>query len=187
MIDVTNQMLRALSNWGIGVDSWDPWIKFMLFSKLDDATRKLWKQEIKRKQQVPLKDLLEFLEIRALEMQPAQGERLKQNFSNNMERKKKDQPRRIMHVTNYNICPNCSKEHPIYMCQKLRELSAKERTETIRRLKLCFRCLKSHGPDQCRFKACPVCDGPHNTLLCYKAERERLKKHEKPNSENQNK
>lgn len=184
MIDTTNQMLRALPNWKIDVSTWDPWIKVMIVSKLDDHTRKLWIQEIKRKQQVPLKDLIEFLEIRALESQPTQGDRLRQMFTNttNVDRKRKDQNRRILHVTIN--CPNCFKDHPIYMCGKLKELKAKERTEIVKKLKLCIRCLRKHGQDQCRFGMCPICNGPHNTLLCYQAERERMKKYDKVSSEN---
>lgn len=77
MINATNQMLRALPNWGIVVQSWDPWIKFMIVTKLDEATRRERRQKIGREQQVPLAKLLDFLEVRATNVQPTQGDRLR--------------------------------------------------------------------------------------------------------------
>lgn len=184
MIDATNQMLRALPNWGIEVRSWDPWIKFMIVTKVDDNTRRAWKQEIGRRQQVPLSELLEFLEVRAMEIQPTQGDRLRQMFASNSEKKNKERPKRMFHVAQ-GMCANCNENHPLYRCKKLLDMKAKDRTEVIKRLNLCFRCLGSHERDQCKFNECPTCKGPHNSLLCYKREKERLQA--KRNNENDGK
>lgn len=169
MINVTNQMLRALPNWGINVQSWDAWVKFMLSAKMDDSTRKQWKQEIKRKQKVPLKDMMEFLETRALETQSSQGERFR-NSMNHQDRKRNDA--RVFHVQESGKCPNCNQDHPIYRCPKMLAIPAKQRLEIIRDLKLCVKCLRSHGKDECKFKECAHCGKPHNHLLCFKKENE---------------
>lgn len=171
MIDATTQMLRALPNWGILVRSWDPWIKFMMVTKLDDATRREWKQHTGRHQQVPLADLLDFLETKAMEVQPLQGDRLRQMFGGHSEKKGREKPRKILHAA-VTKCPNCNDDHPLYKCQKLLALKAKDRTEVVKKLKLCFKCLNQHERDQCKKGGCPECNGPHNRVLCFKYERE---------------
>lgn len=172
MINATNQMLRALPNWGIVVQSWDPWIKFMIVTKLDDATRREWRQKIGREQQVPLAKLLDFLEVRATNAQPTQGDRLRQMFTGHSDKRSRDKGKGIHHAS-FAKCPNCSEEHPLYKCSKLLALKAKDRTEVIKKLKLCFKCLSQHERDQCKKGGCPECNGPHNRVLCYKYEKDR--------------
>lgn len=73
IVDATNQMLRALPHLDVSVDEWDPFLIFIIISKLDDETRHEWKQQ-KRKDNVQV--LLEWLETKASELQPSQSDRL---------------------------------------------------------------------------------------------------------------
>lgn len=173
MVDVTNQMLRALPNSGIDVKNWDPFIKFMLITKLDGFTRSYWKQKIGRREQVPLSELLEFMEIRALEYQQTQGEKLRSGMMipENKRDRKKENKRRIFNVAK-GKCPNCDGDHPLYNCNKLLQLKDRQdRTEAIKNLKLCFKCLGAHPRVECKKGNCPECGKPHNKVLCYQLQR----------------
>lgn len=169
ILNATNQMLRALPNWGIKVNSWDPWIKFMILAKIDEHSRRAWLTEKKRRQQVPLQELLEFLELRASEAQHSQSDAFRQLFSNYA--KKKSEPKRKLnsHLVYSEKCSHCQGEHRVYQCPKFLEQDAKARSNTIRGLKLCYKCLGTHGDNKCKLGNCKRCDKPHNTLLCFKS------------------
>lgn len=209
IIDGTKQMLRALPAMGTKVDQWDPFVSFIILSKLDDETRKEWGQKIGKQGKTPLKTLLEFLEIKAIELQPSQSERLYNMMTN-----KKDLTRKVFQIsnkTNKNSktevdgcnqcktstvlqltgkgnnrsnqieyqptkCPLCGGRHPLYKCPLLLKEKAKERTEIIKRLRLCYKCLGEHEIGDCPKHNCPHCGGPHNLVICYKLERERERK-----------
>lgn len=78
IVDKTNQMMRALPGLGATVSHWDPFILLVVTTKLDEETRTAWKQHIGRKTNVEVRDLIEFIEVRALDMQPSQGDKLSQ-------------------------------------------------------------------------------------------------------------
>lgn len=164
VVDATHQMLRALPNWGIDVTSWDPILKFMIQTKLDDNTRRLWKQHIGRREQVPLAELIDFLEIRALEVQPTQSDKVRQMF---LSTDNKRQMRKVHHIET-KACVNCRGEHPLYRCDKFKTLSPHERVDLVKKTGTCYRCLGKHEIGKCKLGNCPECNGPHNRLLCFK-------------------
>lgn len=88
-------------------------MKLVLVTKLDDGTRRAWKQEFGRSQQVALSRIIDFLETRSLEAQLTQSDRLGQGFLSGGS-------------------PNCKEDHRLYQCKKLLALRAKERTEVIK-------------------------------------------------------
>lgn len=97
VVDGTNQLLRALPTFKVDVSSWDPILKFIIVSKLDEKTRNDWKQLIGREEGVSVHRLLEFLETRAIQMQPLQGERLLQMLTIS-DKRRQNIPRKIFHV-----------------------------------------------------------------------------------------
>lgn len=117
----------------------------MLTTKLDDFTRREWKQKIGRREQVPLTELMEFMEIRALEYQQTQGEKLRSGLMLPENRKKK-----VFQLTK-GKCPYCDEDHPLYNCPKLLNVKdRKQRTEIIKNLRLCFKCLGAHAREDCK-------------------------------------
>lgn len=175
IVDGTNQMLRALPNLGIEVESWDPFVGLIISMKLDDETRSEWKQRLGRGETTRVRDLLEFLEVRAIELQPTQGDKLSQLLRGDHHRK---QHGRIFHVeethpetgASKTTCPVCKGPHSIWKCPKIRAECARVRTDIVRDLKLCFKCFLKHEIGMCTKRNCPYCDGAHNMLLCYKLE-----------------
>lgn len=118
----------------------------MIISKLDDYSRKQWLFEKKRRQQVPLSELLEFLEIIAAEAQSSQGETLRNFFQLNQKPKPKF---RSVHLIQEGKCLQCEENHNIYRCPKFEELSPQDRSKQIKKWKLCFKCLGVYDKDKC--------------------------------------
>lgn len=189
IIDGTNQLIRALPTFDVDVSSWDSILKFIIVSKLDEKTRNDWKQLIGREERVSLNRLLEFLETRAIQMQPLQGERLMQMLAHNNNSKAFNRPKKIFHIeenknNNQKVenkskpmegtpenCAQCGGSHALYRCRDILKEKASDRTKIIRdQLHRCIKCLGQHERGQCEFKKCPYCGGPHNTLLCYQKE-----------------
>lgn len=178
IIDGTNQMLRALPSLGIDVRNWDPFVTLIIITKLDEDTRQEWKQRVGKRDSVGVSELLDFLETRAVELQPTQGEKLSQLLKGDAACRRP--PRKIFQVqkdapppgkTDKKMeCPICGGQHRIWNCEKLRAECAKVRTDMIRDLKMCFKCLLKHQIGDCSSSNCPYCSGPHNVLLCYKKE-----------------
>lgn len=63
-------------------------------------------------------------------------------------------------------CVAChNKRHPLYMCDKFKQLSIQKRIEVVKNAKLCYNCLRSHRGSPCKFSTCSLCQKRHNTLL----------------------
>lgn len=75
-------------------------------------------------------------------------------------------------------CPCCTGLHKIYSCDKFKELSIKDRLNTVREAHLCFNCLSSfHMSNKCKSKgSCDQCGRKHNSLL-------HITKHQQSNSQ----
>lgn len=71
LVDTTNQMLRALPNLGVNVSTWDPFLHVILESKLDNKTQMDWKQKRGPHQKPNIVEFVDWLEIRAIELQPS--------------------------------------------------------------------------------------------------------------------
>lgn len=168
IVDTTNQMLRALPGLGAEVKNWDPFLVLMITTKLDEETRNDWKQSTRTKEVAKIKELIGFLEERAIELQPTQGDKLSQMLKGDMHRRGQ---RKIFQINEKKTeCPLCKGPHKIWNCDRLKTECAKVKTEIIKSLRLCFKCLLKHQLGMCDAEDCSYCGGPHNILLCYKKE-----------------
>lgn len=189
IIDVTNQMLRALPNLGASVENWDPLINLIICSKLNDELRIEWKQKKGKEGLSKTTEFLNHLETKAFELQPSQGEKFSQMLKNDHRR---SQPKRVFQVNEKkpeikkekakNECLMCKGNHSIWNCNMLKKETAKVRTSIIKALGLCFKCLLKHRAGLCDNEECEYCGGPHNIFLCYKKENEEKLKRTKPKS-----
>lgn len=199
IIDATNQMIRALPNLGADVHHWDPFISLIVTSKLDEETRTEWRQHIGRRTNATIGELIEFLERRAIDHQPSQGDRLSQMMRG--QSNQRNTKRNIFAISNEpstppkqkRRCVICKGDHFPWQCPKLRKECAKVRAELIRSVGACVKCLLKHEVGACNKSNCPYCGEEHNSLLCIKKERDlnkrkrpfQSKKMEKP-AQNQN-
>lgn len=184
MMDITRQMLQALPNFHIKVEAWGPMMKYILISKFDANTKKEWRMHIGKEQQVPLEKLLDFLDVLAFRLHDNER-KFKSKFGRSVNAVASEPWKRTNQQINQvslsagpsvntenGACRQCKGIHPLYECGELKGLRAAQRTEKIRELDLCFKCLGKHPRGECRLRnGCPTCGGPHNSFLCYKKER----------------
>lgn len=190
IINGTNQMIRALPGVGVQVNNWDPFISFVILSKLDESTRRDWQKTIGKATNVPIATLLDFLELRAREVQPTQAEHMYQMLQgkkiftkySNIQLVTKPKMFQINKQPNPNKsdgsskivmqkkCAFCKGPHALFYCEHFRKLRAKERLEEVKKLKLCFKCFGEHLLKDCPARDCPICNGKHNSLLCFQKE-----------------
>lgn len=181
IIDAANQMMRALPGMGCEVSNWDPFILLIITAKLDEATRLEWKQKMGRKETSRVSDLLDFLETRAIELQPGQGDRLSQMLKGEKVRANKkvfalreqsDPPVRVERADHVDQirCAHCHGNHHILQCKRLAKLCARAQTRILSLLRLCFKCFGKHRKGECDRDDCSYCGGPHHLHLCYKRE-----------------
>ena len=165
-------------------------MNLIIMTKLDEDTRQEWKQRAGVRDSIRTSELLDFLETRAVELQPTQGEKLSQMLKGDVSCRR--QPRKIFQVQKETSkpertgkperkmdCPICGGSHRIWNCDKLKAECAKVRTDIVRDLKMCFKCLLKHQIGDCTSSNCPYCSGPHNVLLCYKKENDMKRKETK--------
>lgn len=177
VIDATNQLLRALPGLQVPVTGWDPFLVFIVCTKLNEEIRAGWKQKQNRDAPFSITVLLEFLENTALEIQPSQDEKLSQMLSGDWKKRK---PRKVFQISetkemNFPTstqaeCGLCSKNHKVTECSQFKKASAKVKSNMIRKLKLCYKCLRNHQANECTKGNCGHCEKPHHPLLCFKKE-----------------
>lgn len=183
MVNCTNQILRVLPTLGVDTSTWDAIIKHQLTTKLDRTTHKKWLDQVKLRQGVPLQELIEFLKIEASENLPLQQ---KGGYHQKYDRPRPHGAAVLSTVTQNDTvdtprdqttkekCPQCGAYHPLFLCRTFGKLSVKDRIGKVKSFKICFRCLGKHGhSSECKFGMCPVCTNDHNSMLCYKKEKQR--------------
>lgn len=76
--------------------------------------------------------------------------------------------RKIVFAATNIQCPLCSREHGLQKCSRFETQTVKERWETVKQLKACFKCLKTnHRSINCKAKTCSKegCVRRHHILL----------------------
>jgi len=61
------------------------------------------------------------------------------------------------------VCKNGP--HPLFRCEKFKQLNIPKRIEIVKAAKLCYNCLRSHKGKVCNYTNCTKCQRRHNTLL----------------------
>ncbi|KYN06882.1 hypothetical protein ALC62_02117 [Cyphomyrmex costatus] len=63
-------------------------------------------------------------------------------------------------------CIACkNKQHPLYKCDKFKQLDAFKRIEIVRNARFCYNCSRSHKGKPCNYANCTICQKRYNTLL----------------------
>lgn len=186
IIDATNQMLRALPGLKVVVDNWDPFLNFIIRTKLSEEIRSEWKQRQVSGKLNKTSEFLDFLENKAIEIQPIQNEKLSQIMSCDW---KKKPAKKIFQIGEQEAakktvigCPVCDGLHTIASCIKWKREDAKTRSDIIKRLNMCFKCLQKHKAGNCKKDNCSYCSKPHHPSLCFKKEADKRKENQPANS-----
>lgn len=179
IVNCTNQLIRVLPTLGVNISSWDPIIKYHITKKLDMLTHKKWLDQVKLRQNVPLVEIIEFLEVEATENLPsAQHQQIRRDIRR--PQRQRNQGAAILAAvavkpaarTNSD-CPQCKGNHPLFLCRIFRKMAVKDRIGRVKGFKLCMRCLRNHEhPADCKFGVCPTCNKDHNGMLCFTKEKQ---------------
>lgn len=175
MVNKTNQLIRVLPLYNYDVTSWDPILMFILTSRLDNQSLRKWNDQIKKRQRIPLSELIEFLDVQAAERVAigTEPKRFDQRPSTQKFKKSKVKKANVMLTTKESRCIQCKMDHPVYQCKTFLALDVKDRIKKVRQGKNCLSCFNTHSrKDECSFRNCKYCSQPHNDLLCYQREKE---------------
>lgn len=170
LYDTTIEHLSALKALGENTDSWDRLIIFILCKKFDNATLNAWEAHQIKGDLPTLEDLDEFLKFRCTTLEKINKFK-NVNEKGIFENKKiQDNKKYQSYVTTSEEkkvkCYLCKKEHTIFKCEKFVNLSPEQKTEQVKRLKLCLNCLRpSHPSWKCKLSKCFKCNKAHNTIL----------------------
>lgn len=64
------------------------------------------------------------------------------------------------------VCKLCQGGHPLYRCEKFKEITLNKKVQLVDQWHLCRVCLTSHGNGECKLKGCLRCGENHNVILC---------------------
>lgn len=181
MVNKTNQLIRVLPTFGYDVSSWDPILMYNLLARLDSRSIAKWNDQIKKRQKIPLSELMEFLEVQAAEIVAESTDRPRmayQNPKNKFVRKENKRAHVMLTVNNEPSkpplkCAQCGNNHLTFTCKTFRSLPVSDRIKKIKTAKHCLKCLNRHeNGQQCNFGPCKYCSKDHNYYLCFQHEKE---------------
>ncbi|XP_011866768.1 PREDICTED: uncharacterized protein LOC105561415 [Vollenhovia emeryi] len=169
LADDTQQHIASLSALGVSVGS--EMIVHILESKLPKTTLERWEASLERDEFPNLEQMYEFLYKAAV--CASRRERIK--IADNERGKGEPPVKRKRYSANQafvlNSSRNCvackTKRHPLYLCDKFKQLSVPKRIELVKNAKICYNCLRSHRDSPYKFSSCTICQKRHNTLLHY--------------------
>ena len=185
LLDNLQKRIRALRALDQPVDHWDTLLIFIIKDKLNNYIRERWEESVGSTKVPLLKDMLDFLERRAL-LENTQSVHRQHNTQKNNDFKSGSNSR---HHTNSNqnlkslqtcmtttvnskqvnflsTCCLCSEKHALWSCSEFLDFSPQERYEFIKKKNLCHNCFnQNHRTIDCRKGPCRKCQKRHNVLL----------------------
>lgn len=141
------------------VEHWYSILLYHLERKLDSDTNQLWCRRKSSEREISFARFLKFLEDRIFELECVEPHTGK--TSSNRVRSQS-----AAYLTSVQDCVCCNGEHPLYQCQKFKDLSISQRIQLVYDKKLCLNCLRpSHFVNKCKGSLCRIYNSRHNTLL----------------------
>lgn len=171
LTDDTQQHLASLNTLGVNVSS--EVVVYIIKSKLPSATLEKWETSLERNEFPSLESnefpsLYEFLYKTAVCASKREKSKLSESEKGKGEpptKKKRGHPSNQAFISNASRnCIACNiKRHPLYVCDKFKQLSVPKCIETVKNAKLCYNCLWPHLGKQCKFSNCTICQKRHNS------------------------
>lgn len=158
IIDGADECLRGLK--ATGMDSRDPWLIYILLSKLDSGTRLQWSEEVGSNSDVTIYKFLEFLEriYTYTESNEIVG-----STSTGKTSSVRSNVARASTIS----CTKCKQQHYLFQCADFKNLNIENRRQFVKEKSICFNCLKTgHNASNCNSKyRCRTCNNRHHTLV----------------------
>nr|XP_041631969.1 uncharacterized protein LOC121502441 [Drosophila kikkawai] len=161
LADGADEVIRGLR--ALDCEERDPWLIFILLSKLDTDTCQAWAQCADSEGKgVTINQFLKFLTSRCdtLEafhlVRPTQARRAATTHHADTH-PRREEPK----------CTSCQQTHQLFKCPQFNGLDIAARREFLKTKKLCFNCLSpSHMAGNCTSRhTCRICRRKHHTLV----------------------
>lgn len=182
--NIMHEVLRQWRSLKYPVEHYDMILVHLLHDRLDAETSKAW--ELKRESERPsLQNMLKFLDSQAKAVSGVHffesknvksSKKNSANNSGNFERKSnlkriglpKPGGKFEKSSNGPTKCLVCEEPyHPLFRCEKFKNMNVPERKRVVRDHELCNNCFKPfHVSKDCFGKPCVRCDKKHNSLLC---------------------
>ncbi|KAG8187427.1 hypothetical protein JTE90_009501 [Oedothorax gibbosus] len=181
LIDKFTNHLRALKLLKVEQNSFSELMLIQMVTQvLDTETKRLFEMTLERADIPTWENFISFLEKRCvfLESLPQSTVKHKQNY--------KESPRHKNFMLNAEIsadkkCKLCSLSHGLWNCETFKNMSIKERFNTVKSLNLCIKSLKAnHRVAQCKSKHSCHCKKNHNELLHFNKETNQVTQFSEP-------
>ncbi|XP_067214204.1 uncharacterized protein [Linepithema humile] len=167
LADDVQQHVASLAALGVNVGS--EILVNILESKLPKNTAEKWEETLSRDEFPKIDELYEFLYRTAVRVSKrARVETHKREDNKNMPPVKRTRlsNNKAFVVNVSNNCAACkTKQHPLFKCDKFKQLSVPKRIDLVKGAKLCYNCLQNHRGKICGYGNCNICQKRHNTLL----------------------
>ncbi|KYN09503.1 hypothetical protein ALC57_18371 [Trachymyrmex cornetzi] len=151
----------------LGVDVGSEILVNIIESKLPKNTAEKWEETLGRDEFPKIDELYEFLCRTAVHVSKrVRSETVRLDDKNPSSAKKPRITNKAFISNAVNSCIACkNKQHPLYKCEKFKQLDASKRIELVRNARLCYNCMRSHRGKPCNYANCTICQKRHNTLL----------------------
>lgn len=184
LLNHITEAIGALKNLNYAIDHWDPILLHLFQQKLDGQLRAQWELLVDTAEDPSVSEFVTFLtkfcnaaSVGSL----AKAEGGRDRFTNKSQTKTTtlhtaqsyQQPTAIMRKGknekgNNFACQVCQAQpgHLLIHCTRFKEMTPRQRHQTIQDLRRCFMCFSEHLASQCKStRACGQCSGRHHTWL----------------------
>lgn len=188
LTNTSDEVIRALK--AIQCNSRDPWLIYIMLSKMDNDSKQLWFRTSVKAECPTLEEFFEFLEERCDALEsfnpiPLSNKRnvpsIKSHHSSTSATSSRPysssysnhKPSTSRNNTVHNNqssnskCIVCSNAHPLHQCPSFKGWHMASRRDFVKNNNLCFNCMfRSHSVTDCKAKnSCQTCNKRHHTLL----------------------
>lgn len=193
MVDLVHNSLAQLENF-VETKQWDPFIVFLVISRLDYRTHQAWQTHRTQKlcespdqvgKLIPSWAQLEaFLDSYGRTLMHASMCNNEENA--NAANKNKKNPgsgqgqqssaQKPTEAKQWPMCRLCNIQHGMFRCTKFNAMTLKSRMEYLIKHKVCAGCLReAHAPEECPQRPCTKCQDEkvHNSVICPEREAEK--------------
>lgn len=185
LLNSINHLTKTLPRFNVNTDTWGPIIVAIIQRKMDTRTYNSWLKVRPPREISTLDPLINFLTREADAMDNYMTEQAESatdaNKGNNNARSQRsnvnnsvsnaargnngpNEPRQTPATVK---CVHCGNPHQLFRCPNFRKLNPGLRLLRVQQYGVCEKCLKPNCHiSKCSLGNCPMCQGPHNGLIC---------------------
>ncbi|XP_055306585.1 uncharacterized protein LOC129570886, partial [Sitodiplosis mosellana] len=141
LIDTTKESLQCIESLDVSIDDWDPFIVYVLQTKLDRDTAIDWEKKLSGSKEIPeYSTMLEFLETQYRIMKAP----IEMSCNSQATSQKFHSTRVPNTINKKDVCEVCKGEHYVLFCDTFNAWNVTQRKQFVIEKGLCVVCLKKH-------------------------------------------